>query len=165
MAWNASEEDIVGVRYVDETGQGKESKVRVDSGTSEATIQTLISRFQEESNASIQSYTRHKVYTNDAAPAPVAFDPEVNPLNALSNALDLEFSCGPAVQHTSTSILAPSNTDLILGSFDKLRLDPDSTGFTNIQSAAIACMVNTGGDPVVTLEKTQVETRKSRMLL
>ena len=164
MAWVADAYDEVTIKTLDQTGQGKTSSIRVAAATSDADIQAIIAAEQAGSNGSLASYVRHKGMTDDAAAAPVTFDPSVNPLNLLSTALDCEFSCGPSVQPTRTSILCPSNAHLIAGNRDKLVLDPTSSVFTNLQAAAVAAMVNTGGDAVATLQRTQIQTRKSRML-
>lgn len=164
MSYNPADYEEISVKFADSSGQSKTSSFRVSAGESQSNVELLIGAMQNQSNASVVGYTRHKPMVNASPSAAVPFNGAVNPLNLLSTALDLDFNCGPNKSKTSTSILAPSNVNLIPGSYDKLRLDPASSSFTTLQSTAVAAMVNTGGDSVVTLQQTQVQTRKSRLL-
>lgn len=164
MAWAAGPYDVVSIGFTDADDQTKTSKIRVLAGTSNATIEAFLAKMQVQSDMSIASYVRHVARLDDAADPANAFDPATHPYALLSEALDLEYSCGPKKQATRTSVLGPKPTNIIQGGHDKSVLDPASGSFTDLETTGIAAMVNTAGQPPTQLQRTQIETRKSSQL-
>jgi hypothetical protein len=163
-SWAAANYELVSITAVDSTGLRKSVDIRVAAGASDANIQTLIAKMQAQSDASLSAYTRHKPFIDSDAADPSPYDPAVNPLNLLSTALQLDYTCGPSKQPTRISVVAPASSDLVKGSFDKARLDPTSTSFTDLQTAGINVLTNTAGQAPIAIQTSVVETRKSRNL-
>lgn len=165
MTWNGEDLDDVAIKFLDERGQTKTALIRVLAVTNDADIQALIATMQAVSKASVASYKRVKGFVNDAAAAATAFNSSTNPFGKLSEALLVDCTCGPDEEKTRTSIYMPAPANLIAGSRNKIVLDSAAATFTNLENALAAVATNTKGTAVDTIERTQVESRKSRRLI
>jgi len=162
--WAAGNTDKIAVVFTDAKGQTKTTFFLVDPSASDANIQALIAQMQDGSDMSIQKYSREVTQVGTGFPAANAFGAG-HQYALLSMALQLNETCGPDTENTRLSILGPAETNIIQGPRNKAELNPASSLYTNLVTAATAVQVNTDLDAVVDIKSSQVQTRKNKSRL
>lgn len=148
--WTASTLQTVVVYYEDSLGNVGHSRFHAAPGATSGQIQAIVNAFQALSDLSIISYELLTTYVASGQPAANPFGSS-HPFATLQEELRLEFSAGPNVPVTRTTIFGPIASELQTDTHSNINLNPAATGVSTMTTAAVAAMVNSGGNAVTQL--------------